>query len=48
MATTSLRSMLTRGWGFLEQDVYMGFVATISWIALFLIVTMVVLKLKQG
>lgn len=48
MATTSLRSMLTRGWGILEFDVYMGFVATLSWIALFLIITMVVLKFKRG
>lgn len=48
MATTSLRSMLTRGWGFTEPDVYMGFVSTISWIAIFLAITMIVLKFKRG
>lgn len=48
MATTSLRSMLTRGWGIQEPDVYMGFISTISWIALFLVITMVVLRFKRG
>lgn len=48
MATTSLRSMLTRGWAITEPDVYNGFLATIIWIALFLIITLVVLKFKRG
>jgi ABC-type multidrug transport system permease subunit len=48
LATSALRSILTRGWGFMEFEVYMGFVATISWILLFLIITMVSLKLKQN
>lgn len=48
LATSALRSILTRGWGLMEQEVYMGFVATISWIALFLIITMVALKMKQN
>lgn len=48
LATSALRSILTRGWGLMEFEVYMGFVATISWIALFLVITMVALKLKQN
>lgn len=48
MATTSLRSMLTRGWGFLEPDVYNGFIATVVWIVGFLVITMLVLKFKRG
>jgi len=48
MATTSLRSMLTRGWGFLEPDVYLGFISTIIWIVLFLSISLAVLKFKRG
>lgn len=48
MATTSLRSMLTRGWGLDEYNVYMGFVSTIIWIVLFLTISMIVLKVKRG
>lgn len=48
MATTSLRSMLTRGWQINEPDVYNGFFATIIWIALFLTISLVVLKVKRG
>ncbi|XP_059488543.1 ABC transporter G family member 20 isoform X1 [Neocloeon triangulifer] len=48
MATTSLRSMLTRGWGIDEPDVYMGFVSTIIWIVLFLTISLIVLKVKRG
>lgn len=48
MATTSLRSMLTRGWYITEPDVYLGFIATIIWIALFLSISLIVLKVKRG
>lgn len=48
LATTSLRSMLTRGWSLVEQDVYLGFIATIIWIALFLSISMIVLRVKKG
>lgn len=48
MATTSLRSMLTRGWSIIEQDVYLGFVSTIIWIALFLTISLLVLRVKKG
>lgn len=47
-ATTALRCMLTRGWGLDEPEVYLGFIATLTWILLFLVVTMVVLKFKRG
>ncbi|XP_014212098.1 ABC transporter G family member 20 isoform X2 [Copidosoma floridanum] len=48
MATTSLRSMLTRGWSITEPDVYMGYVSTIIWIIVFLTVSLLVLKFKRG
>lgn len=48
MATTALRAMLTRGWEIVEKDVYMGFVATITWIVLFLSISFLVLKFKRG
>lgn len=48
LATTSLRSMMTRGWSFVEPDVYLGFIATIVWIVLFLTISLVVLRLKRG
>lgn len=48
LATTSLRSMLTRGWSLVEQDVYLGFISTIVWIALFLTISMIVLRVKKG
>lgn len=48
LATTSLRSMMTRGWSILEMDVYLGFISTIVWIVLFLTISLVVLKIKRG
>jgi len=48
LATTSLRSILTRGWGLTEPDVWHGYVSTIIWIALFLSISLIVLKIKRG
>lgn len=48
LATSSLRSILTRGWSILDEDVYLGFVSTLSWIAIFLVITLLVLKFKRG
>lgn len=48
MATTSLRSILTRGWNLYEPDVYLGFISSITWILLFLTISMLVLKFKKG
>ncbi|XP_003696091.1 ABC transporter G family member 20 isoform X1 [Apis florea] len=48
MATTALRAMLTRGWDMGEMDVYLGFISTISWIILFLTISILVLKFKRG
>ncbi|XP_033209457.1 ABC transporter G family member 23 isoform X2 [Belonocnema kinseyi] len=48
MATTALRSMLTRGWSITEPDVYKGFLSTMLWIAVFLTISMLVLKFKRG
>lgn len=48
MATTSLRSMLTRGWSITTPDVYYGFCATLAWILIFLTISLMVLKFKKG
>ncbi|XP_030757692.1 ABC transporter G family member 20 isoform X2 [Sitophilus oryzae] len=48
LATTSLRAMMTRGWSFLEPDVYYGFLSTIVWIVLFLTISLIVLRIKRG
>jgi len=48
MATTALRSMLSRGWSIVEPDVYNGYIATIIWIVLFLSISLIVLKFKRG
>ncbi|EFN72463.1 ABC transporter G family member 20 [Camponotus floridanus] len=48
MATTALRSILTRGWGISESNVYSGFISTIIWIVIFLTTSLVVLKFKRG
>lgn len=47
-ATSALRSMLARGWGMDQPEVFLGFIATLSWIVLFLVVTMLVLKFKRA
>ncbi|KAF2903928.1 hypothetical protein ILUMI_02243 [Ignelater luminosus] len=48
LATTSLRSILTRGWSIVEKDVYLGFISTTVWIILFLSISLMVLKFKRG
>ncbi|CAL1673500.1 unnamed protein product [Lasius platythorax] len=48
LATTALRSMLTRGWSISEPNVYNGFLATIIWIVVFLTISLLVLKFKRG
>ncbi|KAF6209504.1 hypothetical protein GE061_015251 [Apolygus lucorum] len=48
MATTSLRSMLTRGWSMSEPDVYLGFISTGLWIIGFLTISLLVLRFKRG
>ncbi|KAL6445681.1 hypothetical protein ACFW04_000879 [Cataglyphis niger] len=48
MATTALRSMLTRGWGIKEPNVYNGFFSTIIWIIVFLSISLIVLRFKRG
>ncbi|XP_032597380.1 ABC transporter G family member 23 isoform X2 [Drosophila grimshawi] len=48
LATSSLRSILTRGWAIFETDVYIGYVSTLSWILGFLVLTLLVLRSKRG
>ncbi|KAI5641067.1 ABC-2 type transporter domain-containing protein [Phthorimaea operculella] len=48
LATSSLRSILTRGWPITDPEVYMGFVSTLIWIAVFLSLTLIILRFKRG
>ncbi|KAG7297604.1 hypothetical protein JYU34_019659 [Plutella xylostella] len=48
LATNALRSMLTRGWGLTNPDVYLGFLSTIVWIGLFLVFAILILKIKRN
>lgn len=48
LATSSLRSILTRGWTIVEPAVYSGFLSTLAWIVLFLVFTLIVLRSKRG
>ncbi|XP_030371527.1 ABC transporter G family member 23 isoform X2 [Scaptodrosophila lebanonensis] len=48
MATSSLRSILTRGWSILQWDVYIGYLSTLAWILGFLVLTLLVLRSKRG
>lgn len=48
LATNSLRSILTRGWPITDPEVYMGFVSTLAWIMVFLVVTLTILKFKRN
>ncbi|XP_046382796.1 ABC transporter G family member 23-like [Ischnura elegans] len=47
-ATASMRSILGRGWGIDEPVVYLGFISTFAWIAVFLTGSFLMLKFKKG
>ncbi|KAJ9590920.1 hypothetical protein L9F63_016018, partial [Diploptera punctata] len=47
MATSALRSILSRGWSIVEPDVYYGYISTLIWIFLFLTISLVVLRFKK-
>jgi len=46
-AITSLRSILSRGWGIDEADVYLGMVGMLTWTILFMAIAIVTLKAKR-
>lgn len=46
--TESLRSILQRGWEFSNPTVYNGFISISSWVIVFLILTILLLKFKKG
>ncbi|RWS22511.1 abc transporter-like protein, partial [Leptotrombidium deliense] len=47
LPTESLRHVLSRGWGFEEPGVFIGFFVTIGWMAFFLVVAAVVFKFNK-
>lgn len=47
-STESLRSILQRGWGLEEPNVYNGYISILLWTLLFLIGSILLLKFKKG
>nr|CAD7455720.1 unnamed protein product [Timema tahoe] len=47
-STESLRTILARGWSISQPTVYFGFVATLIWMAVFLTISILVLKFRKG
>lgn len=47
-STESIRSILAKGWGIQSSYVYEGFIATFFWIAIFLTLSILLLKFKKG
>ncbi|CAH1980264.1 unnamed protein product [Acanthoscelides obtectus] len=45
LATRAVRSIMLRGWGIEWSHVYWGYVATCAWIAIFMIVAILIVKL---
>lgn len=46
--TAALRAIMTRGWDITKAEVYYGFISSFAWIAIFLAVTLIALKIKRG
>ncbi|KAH8404302.1 hypothetical protein KR215_006683 [Drosophila sulfurigaster] len=46
--TESMRSILQRGWGMDNPTVYNGFISISSWVLVFLVFTILLLKFKKG
>ncbi|XP_034255676.1 ABC transporter G family member 23-like [Thrips palmi] len=46
-ATTSLRSIMGRGWSIDQPAVYLGFVSTAVWIAIFVSITLITLRVQK-
>ncbi|XP_022209973.1 ABC transporter G family member 20 [Drosophila obscura] len=46
--TESMRSILQRGWGIDNPTVYNGFISISSWVLVFLVLTILLLKFKKG
>lgn len=47
-ATEAMRSIMLRGWGITQPVVYTGFFATLIWIAAYLSLTLISLRLKKA
>jgi len=47
LPTETLRHVLSRGWGFEDTGVWVGFVVTFGWLVLFLISAAVIFRIKK-
>lgn len=48
LATTAIRSIMARGWGLDQRDVYNGFLSTVFWLAFFVLITVATLRCKKS
>ncbi len=47
LATTSLRSIMGRGWTIDQPAVYLGFVSTTVWIGIFISITLITIRVQK-
>ena len=47
-ACQAVRDVMSKGWGITRPTVYMGYVASVAWIAIFLLSALAVVKLKSN
>ena len=46
-ACQAMRDVMSRGWDAARPSVYMGYVSSASWIAVFLVLTWITIKFKS-
>lgn len=47
LAATAMRSLTIRGWGITHPTIYLGFVASIVWLIVFIVIAYLVLKVRD-
>ncbi|TRY76558.1 hypothetical protein TCAL_02660 [Tigriopus californicus] len=47
-ACQAMRDVMSRGWGITHPSVYLGYVSTLSWISVFIILSWIVIKVKSS
>lgn len=47
LPTETLRHVLSRGWGFEETGVWLGFLVTFAWLFIYTIAAAIILKIKK-
>eukprot|EP00095_Tigriopus_kingsejongensis_P001800 maker-scaffold10_size831480-snap-gene-0.20 protein:Tk01800 transcript:maker-scaffold10_size831480-snap-gene-0.20-mRNA-1 annotation:"ABC transporter " len=47
-ACQAMRDVMSRGWDIVQPSVYLGFISTLSWISIFIILSWIVIKFKAS